>query len=129
MRSPRNLLSAIGQEAAGLGGRGNPGAGVAAAISPAVRSLHAAGLADYAAGACCGRAAVFLADGIATRGHHVLHRSPTLPGQHCRDRPWQCTVLRRELARQPAGSPDGFELIGDGARHEAVIEDVSGRRR
>lgn len=41
----------------------------------------------------------------------------------------QCTVLRRELARQPAGSPDGFELIGDGARHEAVIEDVSGRRR
>lgn len=50
MRSRRAVLSAIGQEAAGFGGRGgNPAAGVGAAISPALRSLPAAGLADYAA--------------------------------------------------------------------------------
>lgn len=87
MRSRRTVLPAIGQEAAGSGGRGGDRtADVTAATSPAARPLYAAGLAGYAAGVCRGHAAVFL---------------------------W----------------PNDFELIQDGARHEAVIEDVSGRRR
>lgn len=74
MRSRRTVLPAIGQEAAGFGGCGGDRTpDITSDISPAVRPLYAAGLADYAAGAYRGRAAVFLADGIATKGHHVFH--------------------------------------------------------